>query len=61
MNSAAEQKTKNLNIRIPEELHRELKVKAAEQGKTMAFVVERLIKAFLQSQDPQRLFELDLK
>ena len=61
MNSAAEQKTKNLNIRIPEELHRELKVKAAEQGKSMAFVVERLIKAFLQAPDPQRLFELDLK
>jgi len=61
MNCAAEQKTKNLNIRIPEELHRELKVKAAEQGRTMAYVVERLIKAFLQSADPERIFKLDLK
>jgi len=61
MKSAEEGRLRSLTIRIPEELHRELKVKAAEQGKSMAFVVERLIKAFLQSQDPQRLFELDLK
>lgn len=61
MKSAEEGKLRSMTVRIPEELHRALKVKSAEQGKTMSVVVERLIKAFLQSQDPQRLFELDLK
>lgn len=61
MSPEADVRLKSLTVIIPEELHRELKVKAAEQGKTMAFVVERLIKAFLQAPDPQRLFELDLK
>ena len=59
MKSTAEVKTKSLTIRIPEELHRALKVKAAEHGKTMSVVVERLIKAFLKSSDPKRLFEAD--
>jgi len=44
MKSTEEGRLRSLTIRIPEELHRELKVKAAEQGKTMAYVVERLIK-----------------
>lgn len=59
MKSTEEGRLRSLTIRIPEELHRDLKVKAAEQGKTMVFVVERLIKAFLQAPDPQRLFEAD--
>jgi len=33
--------------RIPEEVHRSLKVKAAEDGKSIAVVVEKLMREYL--------------
>lgn len=52
---------KSLTIRIPEELHKALKIYSVEHARSMAEVVERLIKAFLKSSDPERIFKLDLE
>jgi predicted HicB family RNase H-like nuclease len=61
MCSDTEARLKSLTVKIPEKLHKALKVQAAEQGRSMAEVIERLIKAYLQSTDPERIFKLDLK
>lgn len=47
MSTTTEIAWKNFTIRIPENLHRALKVRTAEEGKTMSEVVERLIKQYL--------------
>ncbi len=39
--------TKLLTVRVPPELHRRLKVKAAEMGTTVADTVNRLIEQWL--------------
>jgi hypothetical protein len=38
---------KQLNIRLPEQTHRELKAKAALDGYTLVAAVEGLVKAYL--------------
>jgi predicted HicB family RNase H-like nuclease len=38
---------KQLVARVPEEVHRALKVRAAEDGKSIAVVVEGLIREYL--------------
>jgi predicted HicB family RNase H-like nuclease len=38
---------KQLVARVPEEVHRALKVRAAEEGKSVAVIVEGLIRAYL--------------
>ena len=38
---------KQLVARVPEEVHRALKVKAAEDGKSIAVVIEGLIRDYL--------------
>jgi len=38
---------KQLTIRVPVEVHRALKVRAAEDGKTIAIIVEGLIRQYL--------------
>lgn len=51
MSTTTEVAWKNFTIRIPEDLHRALKVRTAEEGKTMSEVVERLIKQYLNGVD----------
>ena len=38
---------KQLVARIPEEVHRALKIRAAEEGKSVAVIVETLIREYL--------------
>ena len=38
---------KSLTIRIPEKLHRALKVKAAQEGRSMVDIVEAVLKQYL--------------
>ena len=38
---------KQLNIRLPENLHRELKAKCALEGESVAGTIERLVRAYL--------------
>jgi len=38
---------KQLNIRLPESLHRELKAKCALEGESVAGTIERLVRAYL--------------
>ena len=38
---------KQLVAKVPEEVHRALKVRAAEEGKSVAVIVEGLIRAYL--------------
>ena len=38
---------KQLVARVPEEVHRALKIRAAEDGKSIAVVVEKLIRDYL--------------
>jgi len=38
---------KQLVARVPEEVHRALKVRAAEDGKSVAVIVEKLIREYL--------------
>ncbi len=38
---------KQLVVRVPEEVHRALKVRAAEKGKSVAVIVEGLIREYL--------------
>jgi predicted HicB family RNase H-like nuclease len=39
---------KQLSAKIPEEVHRALKIKAAEEGKSVAVIVEGLIREYIQ-------------
>ena len=39
---------KQLVARIPEEVHRALKIRAAEEGKSVAVIIEGLIREYLQ-------------
>ena len=43
---------KSLTIRIPEKLHRDLKVRAAEEGRSMAEIVETLLRDYLVPKKP---------
>lgn len=47
MKTKPKDKMKMLVARVPEEVHRALKVRAAEEGKSVAVVVEGLIRAYL--------------
>ena len=38
---------KQLVARIPEEVHRALKIRAAEDGKPVAVIVEKLVREYL--------------
>jgi len=38
---------KQLVTRVPEEVHRALKIRAAEEGKSVAVIVEGLIREYL--------------
>lgn len=38
---------KQLTIRVPEEVHRAMKLRAAEEGKSVAAIVEGLIREYL--------------
>ncbi len=39
---------KQLVARVPEEVHRALKIRAAEEGKSVAVIVEGLIREYIQ-------------
>ena len=43
-------KVKQLTLRLPENLHRELKVTAAREGRTMGDVATELIRDYLEKQ-----------
>ena len=45
--TAKSKKTKQLTIRIPEELHLKLKVRAAEKGSAIVAIIENLIQGYL--------------
>ena len=38
---------KQLAVKVPEEVHRALKIKAAEEGKSVAVIVEGIIREYL--------------
>ena len=38
---------KQIGAKIPEEVHRALKIRAAEDGKSVAVIVEKLIREYL--------------
>ena len=39
---------KQLVARVPEEVHRAIKIRAAEEGKSVAVIVEGLIREYIQ-------------
>lgn len=47
MKTKPKDKMKMLVARVPEEVHKALKVRAAEEGKSVAVIVEGLIRAYL--------------
>lgn len=49
-----EEKTKQLTIRIPEKLHRALKVKTAREGTSMGGVIEKLIETYVGGKNKSR-------
>ena len=49
-----EEKTKQLTIRIPEKLHRALKVKTAREGARMGGVIEKLIETYVKGKGKNR-------
>jgi len=48
---------KMLTVRTPEELHRALKMKAAEEGQTVASIIEELIRRYLQEMTIQETIQ----
>jgi plasmid stability protein len=38
---------KQLTVRLPEEVHRALKIRGAEEGRNMGELVERLVRQYL--------------
>jgi predicted HicB family RNase H-like nuclease len=44
---------KAYTVRLPEDMHRALKIKAAAEGVTMHSIIERLIREYLESGDQQ--------
>jgi predicted HicB family RNase H-like nuclease len=42
---------KQLVVRVPEEVHRAMKIRAAEKGKSVAVIVEGLIREYLTKGD----------
>jgi len=48
---------KMLTVRTPEELHRALKMKAAEEGQTVASIIEELIRRYLQEMTTQETIQ----
>ena len=38
---------KQLVARVPEEVHRAMKIRAAEEGKSVAIIVEKLLREYL--------------
>jgi plasmid stability protein len=47
MKTKPKDKMKMLVARVPEEVHKAIKVRSAEEGKSIAVVVEGLIRAYL--------------
>ncbi len=47
MKTKPKENQKQLVARLPEEVHRALKIYAAEEGKSVAVIVEGLIREFL--------------
>ena len=45
---------KQINARIPEEMHRAIKMKAAKEGKTMTEVFVTLLERWLEENDDRR-------
>jgi len=41
------EKTKQLTLRIPEDLHRKLKIAAAEEGRSMGEIAEDLFREYV--------------
>jgi hypothetical protein len=48
MKTKQKETMKQLVAKVPEEVHRALKVRAAEEGKSVAIIVEGLIRHYLQ-------------
>lgn len=48
MKTKLKENMKQLVARVPVEVHRALKIKAAEEGKSVAVIVEGLIRGYLQ-------------
>jgi predicted HicB family RNase H-like nuclease len=47
MKTKPKESMKQLSAKVPEEVHRALKVRAAEEGKSVAVIVEGLIREYL--------------
>jgi len=47
MKTKPKDKMKMLVARVPEEVHRALKIRAAEEGRSVAVIVEGLIREYL--------------
>ena len=47
MKTKSKDSMKQLVARVPEEVHRALKIRAAEDGKSVAVIVEKLIREYL--------------
>lgn len=57
-----ESRFRQLTLRIPEDLHRELKIKAAREGRNMGHILEDLIRTYVgitpeQGEEPEKSFE----
>jgi len=48
MKTKPKESMKQLSAKVPEEVHRALKVRAAEEGKSVAVIVEGLIREYVQ-------------
>ena len=49
-----EQKWKMMTVRVPPEVHRALKIRAAEEGRSMAETIERLIREYVTAEKDNR-------
>lgn len=47
MKTKQKETMKQLSVKVPEEVHKALKVRAAEEGKSVAIIVEGLIRGYL--------------
>lgn len=48
MKTKPKESMKQLSAKVPEEVHKALKVRAAEEGKSVAVIVEGLIREYVQ-------------
>jgi plasmid stability protein len=47
MKTKAKENMKQLGVKIPDEVHKALKIRAAEEGKSAAVIVEGLVRKYL--------------